>query len=98
MVMSRSRKKNSFVKWTSAATDKEHKKLAHKTFRQAERQAIHHGDDPPEDIREAFNGAWLDRFSKSYVPEENEYYPPADESIEQQQERHDRWREHCMRK
>lgn len=96
--MSRSRKKNSFVKYTSACTDKEHKKQAHKTFRQAERQAIHHGDDPPEDIREVYNGAWLDRFDKTYLPEECWYYPPLNESQEEQQKEHDEWREKVMRK
>jgi hypothetical protein len=96
--MSRSRKKNSFVKCNGRHTEKDDKRIAHKAFRQAERQAIHHEETPPEKIKEITNQRWIDTFYKLYVSEEDEYYPPLDESKEEQQKDHDKWREKVMRK
>lgn len=50
--MSRSRRKNPMTGWTNARTEKDDKRLAHRKFRQREREAIHRGEDPPEDLKE----------------------------------------------
>jgi len=49
--MSDSRRKNS-IQGNGGNSEKKDKRHCHKKFRQAERQAIHHDDDPPEDLKE----------------------------------------------
>jgi hypothetical protein len=49
--MSRSKK---YPIWKDQA-DKETKRLSNKRFRQAERQALHHGEEPPVNPKELFN-------------------------------------------
>ncbi len=49
--MSRSKK---FPIWTDSPS-KNSKRIANKKFRQKERQAIHHGEDPPLKSRELTN-------------------------------------------
>lgn len=50
--MSRSRKKTPVTGNTCAVSDKWWKRLANRIFRRREKQAIHHGDEPPVDLDE----------------------------------------------
>ena len=68
--MSRSRKKTSICGNTYAASDKMGKKICHKKFRQAERQAIHHEEDPPVDPREVDSCWSWPKDGKQYFDEE----------------------------
>jgi hypothetical protein len=70
--------------------------MIHRIFRRAEKQAIFNEEDPPEDLKPF--SVDHDAFSKSYIPEDCWYYPPSNESLEEQQARHDKWRERVLRK
>jgi len=67
--MSRSRKKVS-IRGNGGDSDKFGKKIAHKKFRQAERQAIHHEEDPPIDSREVEDCWSWSKDGKKYFDEE----------------------------
>ena len=71
--MSRSRRKTPISGNTPARSDKEDKRLANKKFRQAERQAIYHEKDPPENPKEVADCWDFNKDGKSYFDEEE--YP-----------------------
>jgi len=67
--MSRSRKKTSIC-GNGSGSDKSGKKQCHKKFRQAEKQAIRHGEDPPEDLKEVDSCWGWPKDGKHYFNEE----------------------------
>jgi len=68
--MSRSRRKTPITGWTTSKSEKKDKQIANRRFRRREKQAIYHGEEPPEDPNEVSNPWDFAKDGKQYIDEE----------------------------
>lgn len=71
--MSKSTRNNPAGGWTTAKSEKYDKMVAHRRFRRREREAIHHGREPPVSLRQVSNVWDFNKDGKrwfGYHPEE----------------------------